>query len=353
MLSRRLNKLKWLKEFLWRLLNVIKNNLRKVVSLCALILLIIMLGTGIIWLNSPTIHFDGVAEEVAFSLVTDRQATYSIRCDNSNNSEIKFGADRTATIYVVNASVSEDLIQEIQRGKFTDWESSSEVFPFIDGSATLFSGFVMNLMLESPEGGSFTYDMEITRDEGKLDGERNRIELKNFSKDLVIQLSSTYDINMKGNTKAIPRGLYRIIGCTAITFYAVPSGSKNPEISFDSQVKATLKHFKFVNAEMNTMEVSYFAEMSSSDVGHVLVEGSAEKAQGVTLGISDIGQYPIPIVISGQVKLLEIAGANAKPNIRQWLFEKRSDLLTATIVGCIGILVAAALGKKAGSKTES
>ena len=351
MLSGWLNELKRLAEILRRMLNLIKKTLCKV-SLWVLILLIILLGTGIIWLNSPTIHFDGVAEKAAFSFVADRQAAYSIRCDNSNNSEIKFGADRTATIYVVSASVPEDLIEEIQEGGFTDWESSNEIFPFIDGSATLFSGALMNLMLELPEGGSFTYDMEITRDEGKTDGERNRVELKNFSEDLVIQLGSAYDISMKGNTKVIPKGLYRIIGCTTITFYAVPSASKDSEIDFNSHVKGTLKHFKFVNAEMNTMEVTYFAETNSNEVGHVLVEGSAEKAQGVTLGVSDIGQYPIPIMISGQVKSLEIAGANAKPNMRQWLFERRSELLMLIVGGYITFLVGTAFGKKTGSKTE-
>lgn len=341
---------RWLKEKPRCVLNWIKNNLRKV-SIFALILLIIALGAGI-WLNPPTIHFDGVAEEATFSFVSDRQTAYNIKCDNSNNSEIKFGADKTEIIYVVNASVSKELIQDIQEGKFTDWESSNEVFPFIEGSATLFSGAPMCLMLELPEGGYFTYDMEVAQDENKKEGKRNRIELKDFSADLAIQLDSTYDISMKGNTKPIPRGLYRIIGCTTITFYAVPSGSEGSEISVGPPLEGTVKHFRFMNAETDTLETSYLAETNSSAVGHVPVEGTAEKGEKVIVEISDIGQYPIPIVISGQVKSLEIAGADAKPNLKQWLFEARSALLQSIIVGCIGFLLGTAFGKKPSSKAE-
>lgn len=293
--------------------------------------------------KSSTIYFDGTAERATFSIALDRLANYGIKSDNQYNGSIIFGADETETIYVVEASMSEDKIQQIRENGFPGWESSDEVFPFIDGSATLSaiseanseSRLLMTLKLEPPEGESFVYDIEITRVKKDGDTEINQIELKNFSKEPVVKLSCTCNINMDGTTKMIPKGLYRIIGCQSITFFAVPGGPEDSESGYNPQLNRSLEHFQYMNTEKGTFEITYFAETEFSDVGHVEVEGHVQTGQWLMLEISDIGQYPIPVKMSGRAGELKMAGATRYPSLRQWLLNRSPDLLFL-IVGAIG-----------------
>lgn len=265
-----------------------------------------------------------------------------------------FRANETETIYAVEASMPEEEIQQIQENGFPGWESSDEIFPFIDGSATLSaisgakseSRLLMTLMLEPPKGESITYDIEITR--VKEDGHTgiNQIELKNFSVEPVVKLGSVCDVNMKGTTKMIPAGLYRIIGCRSITFFAVPGDLEDSENGYYPQLNRSLEHFQFTNMEKGTFEITYFAETEFREVGHVEVEGQVQAERWLMLEISDIGQYPIPIKIYGQAGELKMAGSTCYPSFRQLLVDGSSDLLLLIVGAVVGVLFEKAKGGK-------
>lgn len=142
----------------------------------------------------------GKAGRAALSVTLDKLATFGIKSYEEYGGRIVFGANETETIYAVEASMPEEKIQQISEVGFPGWESSDEVFPFIDGSATLFSQTqssskpIMALILEPPEDGRFTYDLEITYVMEEGTSKWNQFELKNFSAEPIIRLSSTCDI---------------------------------------------------------------------------------------------------------------------------------------------------------------
>lgn len=323
-------------------------------SIAALILLTILLLVCA-WPNSSAIYFNGAADHAVFTFSSGGRDIYSVKSDSQYNGKIVFGFNETELMYVANTSMSEEEIQQIREEGFSDWETSNEVFPFNEGIATLSSKSeyesesksLMTIILESPNGGSFTYDMEITCDEGDGNGEWNRIELKNFPEDLLILLHSGLDIDMDGTTKKIPQGLYWIIGCTSITFYAVPAVPEDRDIGYDPRLKGTLESFQFTNTERDTFETTYQAETNFIEIGHVEMKGCAEDGKPLMLEISDIGQYPLPVKLSGQVGTLEMGGVNCYPAPKQWLLEKRSELLLSIAGLFIGLMF-----KKAEKKTE-
>lgn len=321
------------------------------------IFLIIAVLVAVLWALFPktaTIYFNGTADRAEFSITSDKQTVFNIKSYKEYGGRIVFGSDETATIYAVKASMPEEEIQRILADGFPDWESSNEVFPFINGSATLFSQTqsssksVMALTLEPPEDGIFTYDMEITHVTEEGVSKWNQIELKNFSAEPVIRLSSTCDINMKGTTKMIPTGLYRIIGCQSITFFAVPGGPEDSESGYSPQFNSSLEHFQFTNTEKGTLQITYYAEPESNEVGHIEVEGQVQTGQWPMLEISDIGQYPLPVEIHGRVEALTMAGESRYPSLKQRLADNSSALLLMIATAFFTMLLEKARGKKAG-----
>lgn len=300
----------------------------------------------------------GKAGRAALSVTSDKLATFGIKSYEEYGGRIVFGANETETIYAVETSMPEEKIQQILEVGFPGWESSDEVFPFIDGSATLFSQTqssskpIMALILEPPEDGRFTYDLEITyvREEGT--SKWNQFELKNFSAEPIIRLSSTCDINMKDTTKTIPAGLYRIIGCRSITFFAVPSAPEDSENRYYPQLNSSLEHFQFTNRGTGTLQITYYAEPESSEVGHIEVERQAKTGQWLMLEISDIGQYPLPVKIYGRAETLMMAGTNRYPSLRQCLVDNSSVLLLLIVGAFFTKLFEKAQGKKSDSKND-
>ncbi len=290
--------------------------------------------------RSSTICFDGTADQASFSVPLDKLAAYGIKSDAQYNGKLVFSAEETETIYVVEASMPEEEIRHIQKNGYPDWESSSEVFPFIDGSATLSalseaeseSRLLMNLMLEPQEGESLTYNIEITRvkEDGKT--EINQIELNTFSSEPIIKLYCACDINMKGTMKTIPAGLYRIVGCRSIKFFAVPGGSKDPENGYYSQLNMSLNHFNVMNAEKCTFEITYSAKTEFREIGYVEVEGAVQAGRWLELEIGDIGQYPIPVKIRGCAGELKAAGKTLYPSLWQLFTDKFPDLFMVAIL---------------------
>lgn len=312
------------------------------------------------WPKSSAIYFDGTADQAAFSFCSDRQIAYGVKSDIEHNGKIVFETDGTELILAVKTSAPEETFQQAREGRYSDQELGREVFAFDGGIATLVSLAPdpqvkprMAITLKPPEGGSFTYDMEVTRDEGDGSGEWNRIELKNFSKDAVIELSSTCDINMKGTSETMPAMLYQIFGCKSIAFYAVPASPKDSEIGYDSRLRAPLKSFRFTNMERDTIEITYRAETNFVEIGHVEMKGKAQQDQELTLEISDMGQYPLPVKLSGQAGELTMGGVNCYPNPKQWVLDKRSELLLSIAGLFIGLMFKLAEEKKPVKKEEN
>lgn len=338
--------------------NLKKKNTRGQIR--AILLLVVLIAAW--WLSLPrssTIYFDGTADSAVFSTVLDSPAIYGIKKDAHYNGEIKFEAEKTETMYVVKASMPEDKILEIQENGFPDWESSDQVFPFNDGSATLFaisedrpeSRLLMKLRLEPPEDERLTYDIEITRVKEDGNAEINQIELKNFSGEPIVKLSCACNIGMGRTAKQIPKGLYRITGCRSIKFFAAPGGPEDSENGYNPQLNRSLERFQYLNTGEGRFEITYYAQMQPTNVGHIEVEGQVQKeqvrsGQCLDLKISDIGQYPIPVKVSGHVGELKMAGKTRYPNFRQLILDKSPDLLTLILGGIIGILISRAMGQR-------
>lgn len=345
-----MNKLICLKNRIRDLINWIKNHWNW--GLAVLIPLTIFL-LFYAWPKSSAIYFDGTTDQATFSFCSERQIAYSVKSDTEHNGKVVFENDGTELILAVKTSSPEETFQQAREGKYSNQELSREVFAFDDGKATL-SSFApdpqskprMTITLKPPEGGSFTYDMEVTRDEGDGNGEWNQIELKNFSKDIAIELSSACDINMKGTGETMPAMLYQIFGCKSIKFYAVPAISEDPEIGYNSRFKEPLKSFQFTNTERDTIEITYRAETNFVEIGHVEMEGTVQPDQELMLEISDMGQYPLPVKLSGQVGKLTMGGVNCYPNPAQWVLDKRSELLLSIAALFIGLMFKIAEDKK-------
>ena len=309
------------------------------------------------WPDSSTIYFDGTVDQAVFGFNSNGRTEYRIR-SSQYSGYLEFRGDETKWFYVVNASMPEDEIQQILSDGYSGWETSDIVFPFDDGIGTLSSQSLMTLSLEVPDGGSFTYDMEITLDEGNGDEDGdvawNRIVLKNFPEDLIIQLHSGNDIDMKGTAEKIPMGLYRVIGCSSITFYAAPvlESQEESEIGYNPRLKGNLKRFSFTNTEKNTFEISYYAKTIFNEIGHVEMEGTRQDGRELTLEISDIGQYPIPVKLYGQAGELEMGGVSCYPDWKQWVLEKRSELLLSVAGLFIGMAFKKAQEEKPRPKKE-
>lgn len=312
------------------------------------------------WPKSSAIYFDGTVDQATFSFCSERQIAYSVKSDIEHNGKVVFENDGTELILAVKTSASEETFHQAREGKYSDQELGREVFAFDSGIATLSSLTPdpqvkprMAITLKPPEGGSFTYDMEVTQDEGDGNGEWNQIELKNFSKDIAIELSSTCDINMKGTAETMPAMLYQVFGCKSITFYAVPASPEDPETGYDSRLKEPLKTFRFTNTERDTIEITYRAETNFVEIGHVEMEGTVQPDQELMLEIGDIGQYPLPVKLSGQVGELTMGGVNCYPNPKQWVLDKRSELLLSIAALFIGLMFKIAEEKKPARGEES
>ena len=287
------------------------------------------------WPASSAIYFEGAADHAVFTLASGGRDVYAIKSNDEYGGTVEFHFGETDTLYVINThNRSEEEIQRSYREGYPGWKTSDEVFPFEQGIATLFSEsgnepgsdslYPTTLTLESADGRAFNYNMEVVRGEG--DGEQNRIELRNFPVGLTIKLHRGSDISMKGTNKKVPGGQYRIMGCTSITFYAVPLASVDLKLGY-SPVNSNLTYFKFTNAGKNTFETTYRAETNFTDIGHVEMEGYAQKGKDLSLEIGDLGQYPLPIKLSGQAGALTMGGVNCYPNWKQWVLDKRSELL--------------------------
>lgn len=310
----------------------------------ALVLLIaIALIFWLLFPRSSTIYFDGTADRASFSVPLDNLATYGIKSDAQYNGMLKFNADETETIYAVEASMPEEEIQHIQENGYPDWESSSEVFPFIDGSATLSamseaeseSRLLMNLMLEPPEGEHLTYQIEITRVRMDGNAEINQIELSSFSAEPIVKLYCARDINMKGTTKKIPAGLYRIVGCRSIKFFAAPGSSEDSESGYYPQLNMSLNHFNVTNAEKSTFEITYSAKTEFREIGYVEMEGDVQAGRWLKLEIGDIGLYPIPIKIYGCAGELKAADKSLYPSLWQLFVDQSPGLFVVAIVPAV------------------
>lgn len=338
-----------------KLLDTVKNNLGKIVVFALALVLF-----SVAWPKSSAIYFEGTADQAEFTFSSDKRAVYKVKSYNQYNGKIVFGADKTKMFFIVDASMPEDEIQQIRKNGYPSGKTSSEVFWFKDGSATLSSksesaptvNSLMTLILESPDGNNFSYNMEITQSEGDGSGPWNQIELKNFPEDLIIQLHSSFDIDMKGTTKKIPLGLYRIIDCSSITFYAVPASPGDSEIGYEFQLKKALDHFQFINTERDTFEITYRAETNFIEIGHVKMEGDAQKEQELILEISDIGQYPLPVKLYGQAGALTMGGVNCYPNQYQLILDKRSELLFSIVGLYVGLAFGKTQEKKSAAKGE-
>lgn len=187
-------------------------------------------------------------------------------------------------------------------------------------------------MLEPPKGENLTYNIEITRvkDDGK--DEINQIELNSFSAEPIVKLHCACDINMKGTTKTIPAGLYRIVGCRSITFFAAPGGSEDSENGYYSQLNMSLNHFNVMNAKKHTFDITYSAETKSREIGYAEVEGDVQTGRRLELEIGDIGQYPIPIKIYGYAGELKAADKNLYPSMWKLFVDESPKLFLAAIV---------------------
>lgn len=135
--------------------------------------------------------------------------------------------------------------------------------------------------------------------------------------------------------KTIPAGLYRIVGCQSIKFFAAPGSSEDPENGYYPQLNMSLNHFNITNAEKCTFEITYFAKTEFREIGYVEVEGAVQAGRWLELEISDIGQYPIPVKIRGCAGELKAAAENLYPSLWQLFVDKFPELFIGAVVGTV------------------
>lgn len=283
--------------------------------------------------KTSVIYYEGNSEVSVFDVVNVREFQLAVRTDQSNG-KIVFGAvDSTDVIQVI------DQAHLLNLSPSPDKQQGIEPYLFLK-EATLSSSESINLTINMPDDTLFSYQLEIHGD-GTTEGGKNRVSIRKISKDAEVYIYSSSPIDMKGNTKQMPAGRYLIRCCDSIQFdlpygdEVDASGQVTEDLSVRKnepiQLSGEIRSFRIRNSERAILEFTVDAHTEFKEIGHIDLEGTVEKNETLFLSISDLAGDPVPVILSGKVKDLTMAGNSLYLTPSQWLRENMTEILLALI----------------------
>lgn len=318
---------------------------KKTVIASVVILSIWVLAFLIFYIISPrssVIYYEGTPEELWVEVSEAQQFQRRVRRD-STTGELMFTAPENETIYAAN----QELLLNTQ-WEDVDWEGYEDtyVFRFSEGSATLRSNDYLVLKIGMPDGVSFSYTLKIENGGTNEDDTKiNLISISDFPKEAIVTMYSNSEIDMNGNVSEnhMQSGEYRLINCDSVSFYqwSSPNSIEDSIIPDEMNRKwhGNISSFRIENSERQVLEFTIDAQTEFREIGHVKLSGDAEKGQELTMDISDLSAYPIPVTLSGSVGRMEIAGHSVYLTSSQWFRANMTQILLALMGVIFSVII--------------
>ena len=315
-----------------------KNHRKTIIATCIILALwvIVFLAFFKVRPQNSVIYYQGNSEESEFQVNEIHTFQLRIRSDQ-NNGQIFFGSDPDKLIYIVNQELS--LNQELPLNMILDDSDiephvGQDIFPFDQGSATLESTNYLTLTIKMEKNEALSYLLKVERvpaDDG--DGFKSQVTITDFPEKAVITIRSDSQIYMAGNTTRdkMRAGEYRVFSCDSVSFSLLPPPSEDiPTDGWQAYpMNMVVKSFQVKNSERQVLEFTVDTQTEFREIGHISLSGDAEQDGSLTVDISDLSAYPLPVTLSGSVGRLEIAGHSFYPTPKQWLRENMTQILLA------------------------
>lgn len=319
-------------EILKNILKELKR-LRKTIIFTLIILLMWIIVFWAFFKIRPqesVIYYQGGSEESEFQVNEIHTFQIRIRSDQ-NNGRIFFGSDPDKLMYIVNQELLlNETLQDLDDTSY--WGQG--VFPFDHGSATLETTPFLTLTIKMVDNEALSYTLRVehvSTDEG--DNFVNKVTITDLPEQAVVTLHSNSQISMSGNTTEdkMQSGEYRVLSCDSISFSLLPPP---PEDTSDSNWQAcpmnvVARSFQIKNSERQMLEFTVASQTEFKEIGHIALSGDAEQDGSLSVDISDLSTYPLPVTLSGRVGRLEIAGHSFYPTPTQWLRDNMTQILLA------------------------
>lgn len=280
--------------------------------------------------QESVIYYQGCSEESEFQVNEIHAFQLRIKSDQ-NNGRIFFGSDPDEMMYIVNQELSPDSILEN-----LDVESywGQDIFPFDQGSATLQSADFLTLTIKMEKDEALSYLLRVERvpaDDGN--GVKSQVTITNLPEEAVITIRSDSQIYMVGNTTGdeMRSGEYRVLYCDSVSFTLLSPPSEDiPTDGWQAYpMNMVVKSFQVKNSERQMLEFTVDTQTEFREIGHISLSGDAEQDGSLTVDISDLSAYPLPVTLSGSVGRLEIEGHSIYPTPKRWLRENMTQILMA------------------------
>ena len=290
--------------------------------------------------RNSVIYYNGSAEEVHLDM--SAEMLQIVAQEDPYNGTIKFYNDSgiSGPIWAIDQSLFvETSLEELEPSKY----EGSQTFLFDEGTATLDCNNYLELTIEGSGGSYFTYSLSITRQD-KGNGPQNYITIDNFPKDTIIHVRGESEIRMYGNVSDshMGPGRYRIIGCSGITFPMCPKSLQFLESNENesSVSNGKVRSFQFTNIGRQTLEFTVDVSTEFKEIGHIELAGNAQNIGSVTTIISDMGEYPVSLTLTGSVVELSMAGHSFYLTGVQWLRMNMTPILLALISVIFSVIIA-------------
>ena len=310
-----------------------KNKTRVIVSVFILVIWVLAFwGFYVISPRSSVIYYEGTPEELWVEVSEVKGFQRRVMRDSASG-ELMFKAPTNETIYAVN----QELLLNSQ-WEDVNWEPYEDtyIFRFLEGRATLRSSDYLALKIGMPDGSSFSYTLNIENGGTNEDNAKiNLISISDFPKEAIVTMYSNSKIDMNGNVSGnhMQSGEYRLINCDSVSFYqwspsnTIEDSPTSNEV--DQEWHGSISSFHIKNSERQVLEFTIDAQTEFREIGHVNLSGDAEKGQELTMEISDLSAYPIPVTLSGSVGRMEIAGHSLYLTPNQWFRANMTQILLA------------------------
>ena len=280
--------------------------------------------------QESVIYYQGSSEESEFQVNETHTFQLRIRSDQ-NNGRIFFGSDPDKLMYIVDQGL---LTNETWENLETESHIGQGVFPFKQGSATLESADFLTLTIKMPGNETLSYSLRVEHvpaDDGN--GFKNQVTITDLPEEAAITIRSNSQIYMVGNITGdeMRSGEYRVLFCDSVSFSLFPPPSEDvPADNWQAYpMNMVARSFQIKNSERQVLEFTVDTQTEFREIGHITLSGDAEQDGSLTVDISDLSTYPLPVTLSGSVGRLEIAGHSFYPTPAQWLRENMTQILLA------------------------
>ena len=299
--------------------------------------------------KNATIFYEGETDTSSFTMLEDGRASFDI-INELNEGAVVFKNDAKEG----DPFERDIFVSDVKTAENTDFSNIDEysydkehIFAFKNGEGLLRSK-KFTLSIHMPDETPFSYKLEIAHADKSspywniISSDGNIITISNFPKDAIIYLISTGYISTPGSDIRIPADQYQIINCSKIIFGISEqqnmSNASEIDSSLNNKIDSTVNEFNISNNNTGKLEFTVTSDTDYRNLGHVKIEGNSPN-NNLTVKIDDLGKYPLPVQLEGDVHTMKVAGKSCYVNIRQWIVDNMTEILIAFITIMLPILI--------------